>query len=63
MTLNEIELHRREKGTTGLLIVSGIRLTRGATPNASGGSVEALMQWDIDQWVLEPVAFQVSRPL
>ncbi|WP_322022896.1 MrcB family domain-containing protein [Burkholderia sp. BCC1977] len=64
MTRNEVELHRREKGTTGLLIVSRIRLNRsGAAPSASGGVVEALMQWDIDQWTLESIAFQVRRPV
>lgn len=63
MTRNEVELHRREKGTTGLLIVSKIQLTQSdAVPSASGGVVEALMQWDIDQWMLESIAFQVRRP-
>lgn len=63
MTRNEIELHRRERGSTGLLIVSRIRLDRNsAIPSASGGVVEALMQWEIDEWILEPVAFQVRRP-
>lgn len=64
MTRSEVELHRREKGATGLLIVSRIHLDRsGTTPSASGGVVEALMQWDIDQWMLESIAFQVRRPL
>jgi len=64
MTRNEIELHRREKGRTGLLIVSGIHLDRSdVMPSASGGVVEALMHWDIDQWVLESIAFQVRRPV
>ena len=64
MTRNEVELHRREKSATGLLIVSGIQLDRSdSTPIASGGVVDAMMQWDIDQWVLEPIAFQVRRPV
>ncbi|KAK42449.1 hypothetical protein BG58_03555 [Caballeronia jiangsuensis] len=64
MTRNEVELHRREKGTTGLLIVSRIQLDRsGAAPSASGGVVEALMEWDIDQWTQESIAFQVRRPV
>ncbi|URV23807.1 MrcB family domain-containing protein [Burkholderia gladioli] len=62
MTRNEVELHKREKGTTGLLIVSRIALDRSSVnPRASGGDVEALIQWDIDQWTLEPLAFQVRR--
>lgn len=63
MTRNEVELHRREKGRTGLLIVSRIQLDRsGAIPSASGGAVEAMLNWDIDQWMLESIAFQVRRP-
>ncbi|MDN7490637.1 MULTISPECIES: MrcB family domain-containing protein [Burkholderia] len=63
MTRNEIELHRQEKGATGLVIVSRIKLDRnGAAPSASGGVVEAQMQWDIDQWMLESIAFKVHRP-
>lgn len=62
MTRNEVDLHRAHKGQTGLLIVSRIKLTRdGDAPTASGGEVEALLYWDIDEWVTEPMAFQVSR--
>lgn len=62
MTRSEVELHKREKGTTGLLIVSRIQLDRStAMPSASGGVVEAFMNWDIDEWILEPIAFQVRR--
>ena len=62
MTKNEVELHKNEKGNTGLIIVSKIKLNRDpASPTATGGSVESLLGWDIDQWVTEPIAFQVSR--
>jgi hypothetical protein len=62
MTRNEVDLHRREKGLTGLLIVSKIRLVREERgPSASGGEVEGLLHWDIDEWVADPIAFQVSR--
>jgi hypothetical protein len=62
MTKNEVALHRSEKGTTGLIIVSQIKLTRNANePKASGGSVEALLKWDIDLWSADPIAFQLSR--
>mgnify|MGYP000266982364 CR=1 FL=1 len=62
MTKNEVELHKNEKGKTGLIIVSKIKLNRDpAAPTATGGSVESLLEWDIDQWVTEPIAFQVSR--
>ncbi|MGB4488832.1 MAG: DUF3883 domain-containing protein [Pseudomonas veronii] len=62
MTKNEVNLHRKYKGSTGLLIVSKIRLSRdGGEPKATGGEVEALLYWDIDEWISEPIAFQVSR--
>ncbi|WP_232462585.1 MrcB family domain-containing protein [Bordetella genomosp. 9] len=63
MTRNEIELHRRKKGTTGLLIISQVQLNRSdAEPIASGGIIDAFIPWDIDQWALEPIAYQVRRP-
>ena len=62
MTRNEVELHRSEKGLTALLIVSQIRLHRDVQPpQASGGTVEAHLFWDIDTWLADPIAFQVSR--
>ena len=61
MTRNEVNLHRQEKGQTGLVIVYGVRLDRNTPPTASGGEVEALLCWDIDAWKAEPVAFQLRR--
>lgn len=63
ITKNELELHRRERGSTGLIIVSAIRLNReGQASVAEGGAVEALIGWDVDNWTLEPIAFQIFRP-
>ena len=63
MTKNEVELHQKEKGKTGLVIISKISLKRDKDgAEASGGDVEAMIGWDIDQWRTDPVAFQVSRP-
>jgi hypothetical protein len=63
MTKNELELHRRERGSTALIIVSGIRLNRDdGNTTSDGGNVEALIGWDIDQWIMEPIAFQIFRP-
>ena len=62
MTKNEVELHRMETGKTALIIVSSIRLNRSTNPpQTSGGQLEALLEWDIDAWKLEPLAYQVSR--
>jgi len=62
MTANEVELHRDERGSTVIIIVSGIRLDRsGSTPKASGGTIWAEIGWDIDKWTQTPTAFRVSR--
>ncbi len=62
MTRNEVNLHKIEKGATGLIIVSHIRISRGADlVTADGGVVEALLHWDIDNWLADPVAFQLTR--
>lgn len=62
MTHGEVALHRREKGRTALMIVTGIRLQKDPKLlEASGGTLEALIGWDIDEWMLEPTAFRVSR--
>jgi hypothetical protein len=62
MTRNEVDLHRREKGATGLILASKIRLKRedGAV-SAVGGKVEILLGWDIDQWVANPVTYLIAR--
>jgi len=63
MTKNEVELHRAEKGKTGLIIVSQIKLDRGAPePRADGGVLEDLLDWDVDKWTAVPVAYQIVRP-
>lgn len=62
MTHGEVALHKREKGRTALMIVTSIRLKKDKKqPEASGGTLEALVGWDIDNWLVEPTAFRVSR--
>lgn len=62
MTKNEVELHRAEKGVTGLIIVSKIFLDKSKDiPEASGGTLEVLLHWDIDIWATDPIAFQLTR--
>jgi hypothetical protein len=62
MTKNEVELHRQEKGSTALILVSQITLDRkDQEPQAFGGVLEVLWGWDIDEWLTEPLAFQVTR--
>jgi hypothetical protein len=62
MTANEVELHRNERGSTVIVIVSGIRLDRsGPTPRATGGVIWVEIGWDIDKWVQTPTAFRVER--
>lgn len=62
MTRNEVELHKSEKGRTGLIIVSKIRLTgEGKDRIAEGGTLEAMLGWDIDKWQLTSTAYRVER--
>ncbi|TIQ44637.1 MAG: DUF3578 domain-containing protein [Mesorhizobium sp.] len=63
MTANEVALHRSEKGNTALIIVSSIRLAEhSGVYSGSGGNVEWLLGWDVDEWLHEPTAFRVMRP-
>lgn len=62
MTKNEVDLHRNEKGSTALIIVSQIRLVQTNGKYAvEGGKPEIMIGWDIDNWQLEPTAFRLSR--
>jgi hypothetical protein len=62
MTKNEVDLHISEKGSTGLIVISKIRLSEmGSKYEASGGETEVMLGWDIATWELEPTAFRLSR--
>lgn len=62
MTHGEVALHREHKGQTALMIITGVRLRKVSEhPYAIGGTLEALIGWDIDEWVLKPTSFRVSR--
>jgi len=62
MTKNEVELHRKERGSTGLIIVSKIRLDRAdGVVTATGGHLRADIGWNVDEWYLAPMAYRVSR--
>lgn len=63
MTANEVKLHRTEKGNTALIIVSSIRLSeKDGDHSSSGGMIEWLLGWDIDEWLHEPTAYRMTRP-
>ena len=62
MTKNEVDLHTKERGRTGIIIVSCIELEKiNGDPVATGGKIRAEIGWDIGTWKLEPMAFRVSR--
>ncbi|WP_025770775.1 MrcB family domain-containing protein [Thioalkalivibrio sp. HK1] len=64
MTANEVDLHSKESGTTALAIVTCVIFDRrGDNPQCSGGDLEYIHPWQIDQWTLEPKAYLVKRPL
>jgi hypothetical protein len=62
MTRNEVLLHQSEQGSTALIVVSkiGLGLENGVY-RADGGVVEALVGWNINDWVSEPTAFRLTR--
>jgi hypothetical protein len=63
MTPNEVDLHVNEKGSTGPIVISKIRLSNinDSKYEASGGETEVMLGWDIATWELEPTAFRLSR--
>lgn len=62
MTRNEVELHRQDKGNTGLVVVSQISLSgTGASRTAQGGQLEIFLPWDIDEWTAAPTAYRLER--
>ncbi len=62
MTHGEVAFHRGKKGQTALIIVTNIRLEKdGTSPKASGGILEPLIGWNIDDWSLQPTAYRVAR--
>ena len=62
MTHGEVDLHRSNRGQTALMIVTGIRLSKNEEEAvASGGDLEPLIGWDIDEWTLKPTTFRVAR--
>ena len=63
MTSNEVNLHKNEAGTTALAIVSEIKFKeRGANAECTGGTLEYMYPWDIEEWNLEPKAYLVIKP-
>jgi hypothetical protein len=64
MTRNEVDLHRQEQGRTALITVAGISLDRSIDPPlAAGGTIEVHWHWRIDDWIAEPLSYQVTRPV
>ncbi len=60
MTRNEVHLHSSNKGDTALAIVSGIKLPIDGSPS-TGGTLEFIHGWAIDEWDLLPLAYEVKR--
>jgi hypothetical protein len=60
MTHNEVRLHTDITESTGLVLVSGIKLNK-TTNEAHGGIAELLLDWSPEQWFSEPIAFRLTR--
>ncbi|QUD86966.1 MrcB family domain-containing protein [Phenylobacterium montanum] len=64
MTKNEVDLHTSERGRTGIIIVSNIKLDRrSGEPVGLGGDLFCDMAWDIEAWDKVPMAFKLVRKL
>ena len=64
MTRNEVDLHRKEKGSTALFLASGIRLSEADGEfEGTDGRLEVLLGWDLDEWRQEPTMFRLTRAL
>ncbi|MDB9851281.1 hypothetical protein OAC37_02630 [Amylibacter sp.] len=42
-------------------LTSEIKLVKSTPPTASGGKLEMMIGWDIDEWLATPTAFRVER--
>jgi Holliday junction resolvase-like predicted endonuclease len=61
MTANEVKLHKAERGSTAIGIVSSIKLKKGSFPTADGGILVMEIGWNIDDWISEPTAYRLEK--
>jgi hypothetical protein len=62
LTVNEVEIHRTQHPNNILIVVHSIDLDRSAkTPTTSGGQVEVLKSWIINESQLRPLTFSYDR--
>lgn len=62
MTRNEVNLHREARGATGLIVVYDIKLIEvDGFYKATGGLLDCMIGWDINQWDLEPLQYKLYR--
>jgi hypothetical protein len=60
LTRNEVQHARERFPNIALIVVSGIRLARGANPTAAGGMKTVHHPWRIDDGALSPVEFEYA---
>jgi hypothetical protein len=60
MGRREVELHKKSKGKSILLVVHGIKVTTSPKIKASGGRVKAYDPWDINKCKLSPTEYKVT---
>ena len=62
LTVNEVEIHRTQHPNNILIVVHSIDLDRSTkTPTTSGGQVEVLKSWIINESQLRPLTFSYDR--
>lgn len=64
LTANEVKLHLAEHPNNALAVVRRIVLDRsGEAPVATGGELELMMGWQLDEQRLEPIAYRYQTGL
>lgn len=58
LTRNEVKLHLKEFPNNALIVVSKIKLVKGDSPIASGGTLTVLLPWKIDESMLDALGYE-----
>ena len=62
LTRNEVDVHQQYYPRNAIAVVSGIKLARGESPAASGGTIRVIQPWKVESSELEPLTFEYKLP-
>jgi hypothetical protein len=62
MTKNEVDLHQKESGKTGIIFVYSIQIEeKDGQYFGSAGTPDAIIGWNINDWELTPTQYRLSK--